>query len=84
MFTVPETFEEFQKLMSGRNVEEQAVIIERMIKCNHPSLGDNNREKLSNLFAFLLQHLNDADGHVSISVCIIVWSVCTLSIKILF
>jgi nucleolar protein 14 len=35
------------------------VILERMIKCNHPSLGEGFKDKLAKLFGFLLQHLQD-------------------------
>uniref|UniRef100_A0A1B6DFN0 Nucleolar protein 14 n=1 Tax=Clastoptera arizonana TaxID=38151 RepID=A0A1B6DFN0_9HEMI len=60
-FKVPETYEDLQKLMSGQSAEIQAVIVERIIKCNHPSLGGDNKDKLVNIFAFLLQLLNDAE-----------------------
>lgn len=59
-YKMPETFEELQKLLQNHNAEYQSLIVERIIKCNHWSLDNKNKEKLSNLFLFLLQHLNDA------------------------
>uniref|UniRef100_A0A0K8SN74 Nucleolar protein 14 n=1 Tax=Lygus hesperus TaxID=30085 RepID=A0A0K8SN74_LYGHE len=60
-FLVPNEYEEFEELMKGRTLVQQAVIIERMIKCSHPSLKEGNREKLETLFTFILQRLNDAE-----------------------
>lgn len=60
-FEAPSTYEELHDLLKDRSVEHQAVIIERIIKCNHPSLNEKNKEKMENLFALLMQHLNDAD-----------------------
>ena len=36
-----------------------SLIVERMIKCNHPQFGKDNKAQLENLFAFLLQHIHD-------------------------
>ncbi|KAF6209736.1 hypothetical protein GE061_015485 [Apolygus lucorum] len=60
-FLVPNEYEEFEELMKGRSLVQQAVIIERMIKCSHPSLKEGNKEKLETLFTFILQRLNDAE-----------------------
>ncbi len=35
------------------------MIVERILKCNHPRLGEGNRERLQSLFTFLLQHVHD-------------------------
>jgi hypothetical protein len=43
----------------GRSADEKSVILERMIKCNHPQFGDDNKAKLEGLFTFVLQHLHD-------------------------
>jgi len=56
---VAESYEEFQEVLENRSIAEQTVIIERMIKINHPSLGNNNRLNLQRLYPYLLQHLND-------------------------
>nr|CAD7428930.1 unnamed protein product [Timema monikensis] len=58
-FQVPENYEGLQELLTGRNSDYQAVVVERMVKCNHPSLKEGNKDRLSSLFGYLLQHLND-------------------------
>ncbi|KZC12171.1 PREDICTED: nucleolar protein 14 homolog [Dufourea novaeangliae] len=58
-YAAPQTYEELQKLLENHNAEYQSVIIDRIIKCNHWTLDGKNKEKLSNLFLFLLQHIND-------------------------
>lgn len=58
-FTIPTSYEEFQTLFSDKNPEQQSVILERMIKCNHPNLANDNKQLLGKLFVYLLQHLND-------------------------
>lgn len=52
-------YEELEKLLKKYNAEYQAVILERMIKCNHPKVEPANRGKMTTLFAFLLQYIND-------------------------
>lgn len=63
---MPENYEELESVMEGHSADHQGVIVERMIKCNHPSLGENNKKKLEELFAFSLQLLNDADDKVRV------------------
>ncbi|XP_065342235.1 nucleolar protein 14 isoform X2 [Cloeon dipterum] len=58
-FTVPENYMDFVELFEDKALAQQSVILERMIKCNHPKLGNNNTAKLGALYAFLLQWLND-------------------------
>lgn len=58
-FAIPDTYEDFQKLLAGQSPTHQSVIIERMIKCNHPSLGKNNKENLAMVFVYLMQHISD-------------------------
>lgn len=55
----PESFEELQEFLQNHNADYQSIIIDRIIKCNHWSLNSINKEKLSNLFLFILQHLNN-------------------------
>jgi nucleolar protein 14 len=64
---VPDTYEKLQAMLDAESPERQAVILERMIKCNHPSLGEGFKNKLIKLFGFLLQHLQDTA--VSTEVC---------------
>lgn len=58
-FDLPDTYEELADLLKNRNAEYQNVIIERMIKSNHPKVIPENKERMNVLFAYLLQHIND-------------------------
>lgn len=60
-FTIelPKNYEEFSKLLNEYKLQDQSIIVERLIKCNHPKLEGVNREKIVKLFAFLLQMLNE-------------------------
>nr|CAD7595851.1 unnamed protein product [Timema genevievae] len=58
-FQVPANYEGLQDILTNRNSDYQAVVVERMVKCNHPSLKEGNKDRLASLFAYLLQHLND-------------------------
>ena len=59
-FTVPTTFEALQELFEDRTAKEQVLIIERMIQCNHPQFGNDNKSRLEDLFRFLLQYIHDS------------------------
>lgn len=59
VFAAPESFEELKFLLSGRSMEEQLLVVERIQKCNHPSLAVGNKAKLEKLFGFLLQYIGD-------------------------
>ncbi|XP_015181377.1 PREDICTED: nucleolar protein 14 homolog [Polistes dominula] len=56
-YKAPENFTELQKLLQNQNPDYQSVIVDRIIKCNHWSLDSQNKEKLSNLFIFLIEHI---------------------------
>uniref|UniRef100_A0A250Y5M4 Nucleolar protein 14 n=1 Tax=Castor canadensis TaxID=51338 RepID=A0A250Y5M4_CASCN len=58
-FAAPETCEELKSLLSGRSVEEQLLVVERIQKCNHPSLAEGNKANLEKLFGFLLEYIGD-------------------------
>lgn len=58
-YNAPENFEELQKLLENHNADYQSVIIDRIIKCNHWTLNGKNKEKMSDLFVYLLQHINN-------------------------
>lgn len=58
-FTVPESCEKLKSLLFGRIIEEQLVILERIQKCNHPSLAVGNKAKLEKLFGFLLEYIGE-------------------------
>lgn len=42
----PESCEELRSLLSGKSVEEQLLVVEKIQKCNHPSLAAGNKAKL--------------------------------------
>ena len=58
-YKVPESFEELQEYLQNYNADYQSVIVDRIIKCNHWSLNNTDKEKITNLFLFLLQHVNN-------------------------
>lgn len=45
-FVAPESYEELKSLLSGKSTEEQLLVVERIQKCNHPSLAVGNKAKL--------------------------------------
>ncbi|XP_074760508.1 nucleolar protein 14 [Athene noctua] len=59
MFAVPESYETFKSLLAGRTIEQQLIILERIQKCNHPSLAVGNKAKLEKLFGFLLEYVGE-------------------------
>ncbi|KMQ84956.1 nucleolar protein 14-like protein [Lasius niger] len=58
-YNAPESFEELEKLLQNHNADYQSVIVDRIMKCNHWTLNGKNKEKMSNLFVYLLQHINN-------------------------
>ncbi|XP_041314119.1 nucleolar protein 14 [Pyrgilauda ruficollis] len=58
-FAVPESYETFKALLAGRTIEQQLIILERIQKCNHPSLAVGNKAKLEKLFGFLLEYIGE-------------------------
>ncbi|MEE6462634.1 hypothetical protein FKM82_001660 [Ascaphus truei] len=58
-FTVPESYDRFQSLLSGKSTEQQLLVLERIQKCNHPSLAEGNKAKLEKLFGFLLDYIGE-------------------------
>lgn len=59
MFAAPESSEELKSLLSGKSMEEQLLVVERIQKCHHPSLAVGNKAKLEKLFGFLLEYVGD-------------------------
>ncbi|XP_022902470.2 nucleolar protein 14 homolog [Onthophagus taurus] len=64
-FKLPKSYEELNDLLIKESPERQNIIIERMIKCNHPSLGAANKEQLSTLFIYLIQYINDLSQNIN-------------------
>ncbi|ALC46296.1 l-3-07882 [Drosophila busckii] len=60
-FTIkmPKTYEDFTTLMAKYEPQKRSIVVERIIKCNHPKLEGVNREHVVKLYAFLLQYLKD-------------------------
>lgn len=58
-FAAPESSEELKSLLSGKSMEEQLLVVERIQKCHHPSLAVGNKAKLEKLFGFLLEYVGD-------------------------
>ncbi|NXV81750.1 NOP14 protein, partial [Atlantisia rogersi] len=58
-FAAPESYETFKSLLAGRTIEQQLTILERIQKCNHPSLAAGNKAKLEKLFGFLLEYIGE-------------------------
>ncbi|XP_040822069.1 nucleolar protein 14 [Ochotona curzoniae] len=58
-FAAPTCYEDLKSLLSGRSPEEQSLVVERIQKCNHPSLSVGNKAKLEKLFGFLLEYVGD-------------------------
>ncbi|XP_071512446.1 nucleolar protein 14 isoform X2 [Panulirus ornatus] len=56
-FEVPQDYESFWVLLEDHSPQEVSLILERMISCNHPSLGANNKEKCDDIFVYLMQTL---------------------------
>ncbi|XP_066253450.1 nucleolar protein 14 homolog [Euwallacea similis] len=58
-FKLPESYESFIDVFQDQSSTHQKIILERMIKCNHPSLSEGNKDGLGLLFAYILQYIND-------------------------
>jgi hypothetical protein len=43
--------------LSGLSVANQQLVFDRILKCNHPSLAEGNKEKLMSFYVLLLQYL---------------------------
>uniref|UniRef100_L7M3L8 Putative nucleolar protein n=1 Tax=Rhipicephalus pulchellus TaxID=72859 RepID=L7M3L8_RHIPC len=74
---VPDTEEEFSRLVERKTACEKAALIEHMIKSNQGSC-----KKLERLFVYLLQHISDiadADIHVVDKLCPHIYSLVQLS-----
>ncbi|KAF4013207.1 hypothetical protein G4228_004504 [Cervus hanglu yarkandensis] len=70
-FAVPESREELKSLLLGKSTEDQLLVVERIQKCNHPSLAVGNKAKLEKLFGFLLEYIGDLAASDPPELCII-------------
>ncbi|VDK54557.1 unnamed protein product [Anisakis simplex] len=55
VFEMPSSYEALVKLFGQYKCSELAVVIERLIKCYHPSLKEGNKKRLARLFLLLLR-----------------------------
>ncbi|XP_065770608.1 nucleolar protein 14 [Muntiacus reevesi] len=70
-FAVPESCEELKSLLLGKSTEDQLLVVERIQKCNHPSLAVGNKAKLEKLFGFLLEYIGDLAASDPPELCVI-------------
>ncbi|XP_014253193.1 nucleolar protein 14 homolog [Cimex lectularius] len=63
-FSVPDEYDGFLTLMKPKTPTEQTVVIERMIKCNHPSLLKENLQKMELLFKYLICYFDEEHSEV--------------------
>uniref|UniRef100_A0A1A9UEM9 Nucleolar protein 14 n=1 Tax=Glossina austeni TaxID=7395 RepID=A0A1A9UEM9_GLOAU len=56
---MPSNFEQFNNLLSSYKLSDQCIIIERLIKCNHPELESSKGEAVAKLFSYILELLNE-------------------------
>uniref|UniRef100_A0A0C9Q723 NOP14 protein n=1 Tax=Fopius arisanus TaxID=64838 RepID=A0A0C9Q723_9HYME len=63
-YKAPESLNELKTLLKPQTPDYQSIILERIVKCNHWSLGQGNREKLSKVFEFLLEYMMEC-AHIS-------------------
>ncbi|XP_041476417.1 nucleolar protein 14-like [Lytechinus variegatus] len=54
-FQAPTCLEELEDVLSGHTPSNQLTILERMIKCHHPSLSEGNKAKLETLTSLIYQ-----------------------------
>lgn len=58
-FTAPESYEDLKNLLQDHSSDEQRLIVERTVKCTHPSLSAGNKAKLQKLFGFLMEYVGE-------------------------
>ncbi|KAL7844981.1 hypothetical protein SRHO_G00235210 [Serrasalmus rhombeus] len=58
-FAAPESFSDLKALLDGHSAEKRRLVVERIQKCNHPSLAVGNKAKLEKLFGFLLEYVGE-------------------------
>uniref|UniRef100_A0A673KHQ3 Nucleolar protein 14-like n=1 Tax=Sinocyclocheilus rhinocerous TaxID=307959 RepID=A0A673KHQ3_9TELE len=58
-FTAPESSSDLKALLQDHGSEQQRLILDRTLKCHHPSLAAGNKAKLQKLFGFLLEYVGE-------------------------
>lgn len=58
-FTAPVMYTDLKNLLQGHSCDEQRLIVDRIVKCSHPSLSAGNKAQLQKLFGFLLEYVGE-------------------------
>ncbi len=56
-FPVPASGEEWARMSAEWSPREKELVVRRIMACNHPSMGDGNRERLEKFLAVLVAEL---------------------------
>ncbi|EWC45217.1 hypothetical protein DRE_05944 [Drechslerella stenobrocha 248] len=56
-FPCPQTHQEFLKITSGYSIEDLPTVVKRIRVLHHPSLGPDNKSKLSNFMLVIFDHI---------------------------
>ncbi|KAK9237954.1 nucleolar protein 14 [Lipomyces kononenkoae] len=56
-YDCPSSYNELQAIFAGHNLENQIVIVERILTLHHPSLNKDNKGKLMKFGPILLEHV---------------------------
>ncbi|KAK6740575.1 hypothetical protein RB195_008805 [Necator americanus] len=59
VFGMPKNFDALVDLLNKFPSNKMEVVLERLIKCHHPSLAEGNKKLLSKLFLYLLRFFDD-------------------------
>ncbi|CAJ0599458.1 unnamed protein product [Cylicocyclus nassatus] len=59
LFQMPGTYEALRNLLEKYPTNKMEIVLERLIKCHHPSLAEGNKKLLSKLFLYLLRFFDD-------------------------
>ncbi|VDO40360.1 unnamed protein product [Haemonchus placei] len=59
LFEMPKKYDAFVELLSKYPAEKIDIVLQRLIKCYHPSLAEGNKKLLSKLFLYLLRYYDD-------------------------
>lgn len=62
---MPDSYEDLMELLEKESAKIQGVVLDRIIKTNHPKLMMVNRNRMHKLFAYLLQYVNDLFSSVT-------------------
>lgn len=64
-FEVPKKYEEFYALLES-HASHEILVIERMIKCNHPKTSQEGNHKIGIILTYLLQYVDDLFSVVTV------------------